>query len=80
MPVKQMLLKGCLPRNSVAGHDHSGYPEEDDVGACDEVGCGVVVADFFVVWFEDAVEEEMGQSQDENHVSRQSSPDGGRRR
>ena len=44
----------------VAGHNHAGHPEEDDVRTCHQVGSGVVVLDLLVAGITDAVEEADG--------------------
>ena len=44
----------------VAGHNHAGHPEEDDVRSGHKVGRGVVVADFFVARTVDTVEQRDG--------------------
>ena len=41
----------------LSGHDHTCHPEEDDIGASDQHGCGVVVLDLFVVGCGDTLEE-----------------------
>ena len=44
----------------IPGHDHAGDPEEDDVGAGDQIVGGVVVFDFGVVGVADSVEDRDG--------------------
>ena len=54
------VLEGHLAGILVAGHDHAGHPEEDDVGAGHQVGSGVVVGQLLAVGVVDAVEEADG--------------------
>ena len=42
---------------AIAGHNHAGYPEEDDIRACYEVVGGVVVAYLLVARVKNAVEQ-----------------------
>ena len=42
------VLERHLALVLVARHDHSCYPEEDDIRACNEVSSGVVILQFFV--------------------------------
>ena len=51
------VVEGLLAHVFIAGHDHAGHPEEDDVRTGDERGRGVVVVDFLVAGVVDAVEE-----------------------
>ena len=54
------ILEGFLAGVFIPGHDHAGYPEEDDVGPRYEVARGVVVFHLFVAGVVDAVEERDG--------------------
>ncbi len=51
--VAEWLLAHIL----VSGHDHARHPEEDDVGAGDQRGRGIVIVDLGVAGIVDAVEE-----------------------
>ena len=51
------VLERELAHVFLACHNHAGNPEEDDVGTCYEVACGIVVLYLFVVGVVDAVEE-----------------------
>ena len=44
----------------LAGHDHAGHPEEDDIGSGDQVGSRIVVVDLGVTGVPDAIEERNG--------------------
>ena len=50
------VREGLFAAVFVAGHDHAGHPEEDDVGTGHQIVGGVVVADLPVVREADAVE------------------------
>ena len=54
------VAEGHLARVLVAGHNHAGHPEEDDVRTRHQVARRVVVADFLVARLHDAVEERDG--------------------
>ena len=51
------VLERELAHVFLACHNHAGNPEEDDIGTCNEVACGIVVLYLFVVGVVDAVEE-----------------------
>ena len=51
------VLKRHLSLVFVACHNHTGYPEEDNVRSCHKVACRIVVFDFFVARVVDSVEQ-----------------------
>ena len=57
---KVNVLEWHLALVFISGHNHTGYPEEDDVGAGNKVGRGVVVTNLFVAGVVDAVEKRDG--------------------
>ena len=41
----------------VTGHNHTGYPEEDDIRSGHQIACRIVIIDFFITRIIDAVEQ-----------------------
>ena len=41
----------------VSGHNHAGYPEEDDIRPCHQVACRIIIFDFFITRIVDTVEQ-----------------------
>ena len=54
---KVYVAEGHVSQIFLACHNHACYPEEDDVGTCNEVSSGVVVFYFLVAWVVDAVKQ-----------------------
>ena len=51
------ILERELAHILLAGHDHAGHPEEDDVRSRYQVAGGIIIVDFFVAGIIDTVEE-----------------------
>ena len=51
------MLEWELSTILIASHNHTCYPEEDNVWTCNEVASRVVVVDFFVVRVVDTIED-----------------------
>ena len=51
------VAEGHILHILLAGHNHTGHPEEDDVGTCNEVRGGIIIFYLLVAGVVDAVEQ-----------------------